>query len=64
MCTKHQSSHYQAPADTLRAEVETEMKPDVNIAVMLVDRGQVKLVLPVEAEAGHKFVLLLLRPTD
>lgn len=56
MCTKHQSSHSQAPADTLRAEVETEMKPEVNIAVTLVDRNQADLVLPTETEAGHNYL--------
>lgn len=35
---------FQAPADTVRAQVETEMKPEVNIAVMLVDRDQAERV--------------------
>lgn len=35
---------FQAPADTVRAEVETEMKPEVNIAVTLVDRDQTERV--------------------
>lgn len=45
MCTEYQPSRSQAPADTVRAEVDTEMKPEVNIAVTLVDRDQAERVL-------------------
>lgn len=39
MCVKYQSSHYQAPGDTLRAEVKMEMKVEVDVAVMPVNRS-------------------------